>query len=98
VSDRLDVPNKVNVELSEEEVLTLVERMGFRLEKRGERKACGYIQDPNSMLQNLYQVLSFWPPKGEIKLEEHSLVAGTCVSDLQGSAFRPAQTQNKEGA
>jgi hypothetical protein len=35
-------------------------------------------------------VLSFWPPKGEIKLEEHSLVAGTCVSDLQGSAFRPA--------
>jgi hypothetical protein len=44
-----------NVELSEEEVLTLVERLGFRLEKRGERKACGYIQDPNSMLLNIYQ-------------------------------------------
>jgi hypothetical protein len=44
-----------NVELSEEEVLSLVERMGFRLEKRGDRQTCGYIQDPNSMLQNLYQ-------------------------------------------
>ncbi|CAG7926280.1 unnamed protein product [Penicillium olsonii] len=44
-----------NVELSEEEVLSLVGRMGFRLEKRGDRRPCGYIQDPNSMLQNLYQ-------------------------------------------
>lgn len=44
-----------NVELSEEEVLSLVERMGFRLEKRGDRRACGYIQDPNSMLQNTYR-------------------------------------------
>ncbi|CAG8165443.1 unnamed protein product [Penicillium salamii] len=44
-----------NVELTEEEVLSLVERMGFRLEKRGDRRPCGYIQDPNSMLQNTYQ-------------------------------------------
>ncbi|KAJ5581504.1 hypothetical protein N7535_000124 [Penicillium sp. DV-2018c] len=44
-----------NVELSEEEVLSLVERMGFRLEKRGDRRPCGYIQDPDSMLLNMYQ-------------------------------------------
>ncbi|OGE52492.1 hypothetical protein PENARI_c010G02480 [Penicillium arizonense] len=45
-----------NVELSEDEVLSLVERMGFRLERRPEdRRACGYIQDPASLLQNLYQ-------------------------------------------
>lgn len=44
-----------NVELSEEEVLSLIERLGFRIEKRGDRRACGYIQDPQSMLQNLYQ-------------------------------------------
>jgi hypothetical protein len=45
-----------NVELSEDEVFSLVERMGFSLERRpGDRQACGYIQDPASMLQNLYQ-------------------------------------------
>lgn len=44
-----------NVELTEEEVLLLVERMGFRLEKGpGDRQSCGYIQDEESMLQNLY--------------------------------------------
>ena len=47
-----------SVELTEEEVFLLVERMGFSIEKheRGdERTACGYIQDPDSMLQNIYQ-------------------------------------------
>lgn len=46
-----------NVELTEEEVLLLVEHMGFHLEKRpdaGDRQSCGYIQDGESMLQNLY--------------------------------------------
>lgn len=45
-----------SVELTEEEVLQLVGRMGFNVEKReasvGE---CGYIQDPGSMLQNMYR-------------------------------------------
>lgn len=45
-----------NIELTEEEVMQLVERMGFKIEKRdipvGE---CGYIQDAGSMLQNLYR-------------------------------------------
>lgn len=45
-----------NVELTEEEVFGLVERMGFSIEKRQEeRPMCGYIQDPESMLQNLYR-------------------------------------------
>ncbi|CEO59049.1 hypothetical protein PMG11_03738 [Penicillium brasilianum] len=45
-----------NVELSEDEVLCLVERLGFRVEARpGDRRPCGYIQDGESMLQNLYQ-------------------------------------------
>lgn len=47
-----------NVELTEEEVRCLIERMGFRIEKRpAERPMCGYIQDPESMLQNLYRPL-----------------------------------------
>lgn len=45
-----------NVELTEEEVLSLVGRMGFRMETRpADRRLCGYIQDPDSLLQNLYR-------------------------------------------
>jgi SAM-dependent methyltransferase len=51
-----------NVELSEEEVFHLVQRMGFTIEAQQppeERPYCGYIQDPESMLQNLYRP-SMW--------------------------------------
>ncbi|OJJ50075.1 hypothetical protein ASPZODRAFT_128685 [Penicilliopsis zonata CBS 506.65] len=51
-----------SVELTEEEVLHLIERMGFRLEQRQaavERPSCGYIQDRDSMLLNLYRP-SYW--------------------------------------
>ncbi|KAE8554102.1 hypothetical protein EYB25_002640 [Talaromyces marneffei] len=51
-----------NVELSEEEVFHLVQRMGFTIETQQapeERPYCGYIQDPESMLQNLYRP-SIW--------------------------------------
>ncbi|KAL1979203.1 hypothetical protein VTN96DRAFT_6514 [Rasamsonia emersonii] len=51
-----------SVELTEEEVFYLVERMGFRIERRqapAERPYCGYIQDPDNMLQNLYRP-SLW--------------------------------------
>ncbi|PYH95093.1 N2227-domain-containing protein [Aspergillus ellipticus CBS 707.79] len=47
-----------NVELTEADVFCLVERMGFAIEKRqpaDDRPWCGYIQDPNSMLQPLYR-------------------------------------------
>ncbi|KAL4895658.1 N2227-like protein-domain-containing protein [Aspergillus ambiguus] len=47
-----------SVELTESEVISLVERMGFRVEKQAtveERAMCGYIQDRESMLQPLYR-------------------------------------------
>ncbi|RDW90136.1 carnosine N-methyltransferase family protein [Aspergillus mulundensis] len=47
-----------NVELTEEEVFLLIERMGFEIEQRespDERVECGYIQDPDSMLRPLYR-------------------------------------------
>ncbi|KAL4909827.1 hypothetical protein BDW74DRAFT_143814 [Aspergillus multicolor] len=47
-----------NVELTEEEVSLLIERMGFEIERRespDERVECGYIQDPDSMLRPLYR-------------------------------------------
>lgn len=46
-----------SVELTEEEVLSLVKRMGFYIERSPteERPTCGYIQDTESMLQNLYR-------------------------------------------
>ncbi|KAJ5925915.1 hypothetical protein N7454_007425 [Penicillium verhagenii] len=45
-----------NVELTEEEVIALITSMGFRFETMpSDRQSCGYIQDKDSMLQNLYQ-------------------------------------------
>jgi SAM-dependent methyltransferase len=44
------------VELTEEEVFQLVESMGFKIQKHDMQVGeCGYIQDPLSMLQNLYR-------------------------------------------
>lgn len=51
-----------NVELTEEEVFHLVRRKGFCLEKTHtgvDQRSCGYVQDPESMLQNLYRP-SYW--------------------------------------
>ncbi|KAL2001331.1 hypothetical protein VTN02DRAFT_1911 [Thermoascus thermophilus] len=47
-----------SVELTEEEVFQLIGQMGFQVERRempAERRYCGYIQDPESMLQSLYR-------------------------------------------
>ena len=49
-----------SIELTNEEVLLLVESMGFKIEEQEIRTAdAGYIQDPESMIQNLYRV-SHW--------------------------------------
>ncbi|KAK2762111.1 hypothetical protein FQN54_001118 [Arachnomyces sp. PD_36] len=49
-----------SVELSEEEVLLLVGKMGFTVEKgQGTVGECGYIQDPDSLLLNMYRP-SYW--------------------------------------
>ncbi|KAL8651027.1 MAG: hypothetical protein Q9226_004894 [Calogaya cf. arnoldii] len=55
-------PYRGSIELSVEEVLKLVGSMGFEVEDRGvqdEGSASGYIQNPNSMLQNSYRT-SHW--------------------------------------
>ncbi|CAF9921688.1 MAG: hypothetical protein ALECFALPRED_001857 [Alectoria fallacina] len=50
-------------ELSDEEVLILVEKMGFDIEKHEIRNdGLGYIQNPESMLQNVYRT-SHWIAK-----------------------------------
>jgi carnosine N-methyltransferase len=48
-----------SVELTDVEVIALVERFGFRVESRESGIEAGYIQDPSSMLQSLYRV-SHW--------------------------------------
>ncbi|KAJ5901558.1 hypothetical protein N7495_002086 [Penicillium taxi] len=59
-TDSTGIGEPGNVELTEQEVLQLVERMGFRIEKGPEMGSeCGYIQDPGSLLQNLYRP-SYW--------------------------------------
>ena len=45
-----------SVELTVEELLLLVERMGFSIERHGTEEDCGYIQDAESMIQNTYRV------------------------------------------
>jgi carnosine N-methyltransferase len=46
-------------ELTDDEVIALVEEMGFRIETRLSNVQAPYIQDPESMLQNTYQA-SHW--------------------------------------
>ena len=49
-----------SVELTSEEMLLLVERMGFKIEMQEIRDdGFGYIQDPDSMIQNSYRVSHF---------------------------------------
>ena len=49
-----------SVELTDEELLLLIESMGMHIEKHEIRdEASGYIQNPESMLQNMYRV-SHW--------------------------------------
>lgn len=44
------------IELSEEELFILITKMGFTINKKDDfAQECGYIQDPESMLQNLYR-------------------------------------------
>jgi len=48
-----------SVELTDDEVVALAEKLGFDVEKRESGIAAPYIQDPESMLQNIYQA-SHW--------------------------------------
>ena len=58
--DQSGVGEPGSVELTDEELLLLVEKMGFRVEKHEIRTdEAGYIQNPESMIQNIYRV-SHW--------------------------------------
>ena len=49
-----------SVELSNEELIHLVKSMGFEMQEQGiQQGGQGYIQNPSSMLQNVYKV-SYW--------------------------------------
>lgn len=55
-----DVEDPGSVELSNDEVLMLIEMNGFEIEKHEVRnEGSGYIQNPESMLQNMYRT-SHW--------------------------------------
>jgi carnosine N-methyltransferase len=48
-----------SVELTNEEVIALVETFGFKIEKQETGIKAGYIQDTESMLQSTYRA-SHW--------------------------------------
>ncbi|KAH8815847.1 N2227-like protein-domain-containing protein [Xylogone sp. PMI_703] len=48
-----------SVELTDDEVIALIEKMGFDIEKRESGITAPYIQNPQSMMQNTYRA-SFW--------------------------------------
>ncbi|MCJ1475422.1 hypothetical protein MMC13_004084 [Lambiella insularis] len=56
---KLGIEEPGSVELTNEEVLLLVEKMGFTIQMSRVEEGCGYTQDPNSMLQNMY-IASHW--------------------------------------
>lgn len=47
------------MELTDDEVVALVEKFGFDIEYRESGLEAGYIQDPTSMMQSTYKV-SHW--------------------------------------
>ena len=59
-----DIGDPGSFELSNDEIITLVSRLGFEILEQSEKLAlpAGYIQDRRSMLQNIYQP-SFWVAK-----------------------------------
>ena len=57
VGGRMGVEEPGSVELSNEELLMLLERMGFEIVHHEIRQdGAGYIQNPKSLLQNIYKV------------------------------------------
>ena len=54
-----EVAGKSARELSDDEVMALVERLGFVVEKREAGLEAPYVQDPESMLRTVYRA-SHW--------------------------------------
>ena len=57
--EKLGIDEPGSIELTNEEILLLVERMGFHIQSHRLQDNTGYIQDPESMLKNMYSV-SHW--------------------------------------
>jgi hypothetical protein len=55
----LGIADPGSVELTDDEVVTLIGKMGFDIENRESGITAPYIQDPSSMLQNIYKA-SHW--------------------------------------
>ncbi|KAF3481243.1 uncharacterized protein GIQ15_04002 [Arthroderma uncinatum] len=67
------------VELSQDEVLALIETMGFTVEKtEADIGGCGYIQDPDSMLLNMYRPVHWNKRKsGEKQRNTNTAISST---------------------
>ncbi|MCJ1397310.1 hypothetical protein MMC11_000502 [Xylographa trunciseda] len=57
--EKVGIDEPGSVELTNEEVLLLVERMGFNVQSHRLQDGTGYLEDPESMLRNMYSV-SHW--------------------------------------
>lgn len=58
-TDNLGIGESGSVELTNEEVIALLEKFDFKVERHELGAETGYIQNPNSMLQSVYRP-SFW--------------------------------------
>ncbi|KAL4216827.1 hypothetical protein ACF0H5_024548 [Mactra antiquata] len=54
-----DMPNEMSIELSYEEVKSVIEQTGFIYEKEEMKRKCNYTQNKNSMLHYIYDSVYF---------------------------------------
>ncbi|MCJ1283064.1 hypothetical protein MMC26_002391 [Xylographa opegraphella] len=62
--EKVGIDEPGSIELTHEEILLLVERMGFSIQSHRLQGEIGYIQDPESMLKNSYAV-AHWVARKE---------------------------------
>ncbi|MCJ1409810.1 hypothetical protein MMC19_003893 [Ptychographa xylographoides] len=62
VEPKVGIQAPGSIELTDSEVLLLVEHLGFQIEQHEIRDGCGYSQDAESMMQSMYKV-SHWIAK-----------------------------------
>ena len=64
--DSLGIADPGSFELTDDEVVALVERLGFIIEKHETDKEAPYVQDPNSMLRTVYRASHWVARKPEV--------------------------------
>ncbi|RYO98273.1 hypothetical protein DL764_007139 [Monosporascus ibericus] len=65
-NNSLGVADPGSFELTDDEVMALVERMGFVVEKRETNREAPYVQDPDSMLRTVYRASHWVARKPEV--------------------------------